>query len=569
MISRKKELLKSTLLVLGAFAFAYNASITLHELGHAIAYWISGATVRYIIIHPFSWSYCMPGSASAYPNFTTWGGVVFGTLMGLLLVIIVWRWRGPYVMLAFMTGTVACLHNGFYLIFSCLAESKGDATRLILGGTPKVVVIAVGLLMFGIGIVLAGMCLHLIGIRSTDGVKSRILVLGGGLLPYLVATLLYQWLYNAEEFGMWVTKGVSGAVIVLLLAALTAIAQQRVKKLRNVEAKKVTWSGVVIANLGAFVILTVIFISLSSYKPETTARYILSYYDHQSNFAGINVKITHNPTASPGKRYHSESVVFWNWLGRQGKTEIPHLSRLAAICPDTNEIIVHTIPGVLIVPMDEGPHRWALKQDDTLLLSRWAISNNSLKVLVYGFDSDLRKYVLIALDILNGRTTRFEISEIPWGIIFIDDNTAVASVGEDLIRVEFTESGDHKFSVELGAAEKGEVEAVYKGELVFHWPVFWTKENTDQHTIEYGDMKVSFTDPVLFVHASESYIWAMDKNGQVFKINSDGSKLIIGTYAPNEMIGRGIFDDSLWIAFLDGTVRVFGNSIETANIEFP
>jgi len=104
---------------------------------------------------------------------------------------------------------------------------------------------------------------------------------------------------------------------------------------------------------------------------------------------------------------------------------------------------------------------------------------------------------------------------------------------------------------------------------VFHWPVFSTKENTDQHAIEYGDMKVSFTNPVLFVHASESYIWAIDKNGQVFKINSDGSKLSVGTYAPNEMIGRGIFDDSLWIAFLDGTVRVFGNSIETANIEFP
>ncbi|MHC4455976.1 MAG: zinc metalloprotease [Planctomycetota bacterium] len=570
MINRKKELLKSTFLVLGAFAFAYNASSTLHELGHAIAYWITGGTVRYIIIHPFSWSYCMPSSASAYPNFTTWGGVVFGTLMGLLLVIIVWRWRGPYVILAFMTGTVACLHNGFYLIFSCLAKSKGDATSLLLGGTPKVVVIMVGLLMFGIGIVLAGMCMHLIGIRSGDGVKSRILVLGGGLLPYLVATLLYQWLYNAEELGMWIIKGVGIAVLVLIFGVLSAIAQRRVRRLRYAEAKRVTWPGVLIANLGAFVILTVIFISLRSYKPETTTRYRLGYYDRESNFAGINLKITYNPTAPYEKSYQSESVVFWNWLGREGKREFSDLlAYFATVCPQTLELIVEAMDGVLAVPMNGGPHRWVFKQDYLLLHSRWAVSKDRCKMLVYGMDPNLREYVLIALDILNGRTTKFEIPDTPWEMIFIDETTAIASVGEDLIKVEFAEGGVNKSSLCSGTAKKGKVEAVYKGEFVFHSPVFWTKENADQHTIEWDNIEVPFADPVQYVYASKSYIWAIDIKGQIFRINSKGSKLGVGTYDPNNMIGRGTFDDSFWTAFLDGTVRVFGDSIETVSIELP
>lgn len=570
MENTNRRLLKSTLLLLWSLAFGYNASITLHELGHAIAYWTTGGTVEDIIIHPFSWSYCIPGSVSEYPNFTTWGGVVFGTIMGLMLVALVWRWRGPYVMLAFMTGVVACLHNGFYLIFSCLAESQGDSMILIYGGTPKAVIIAAGLLMFGTGLILLGMCLRLIGIRSSDGIKSRILVLSGGLLPYLFATLIYQWLYNAEELRMWLTKGVSIIILLLLLAILSAIVQRRVRWFRYAEAKTVTWPAVILANLGAFVLLSIIFISLRSYKPETTMRYLLNYYDHQSNFVGINLKITHNPTASPEKRYQSESVVFWNWQGRQGKTKIPHLTRLAAICPDSNEIIVQTIPGVLIVPMDEGPHRWAFKRDNILLLSRWAISNNSRKVLVYGFDLDLRKYVLIALDILNGRTTNFEISETPWEIIFIDDNTAIASVSQDLITVEFIESGEHKFSVDPGAAKQGAVKAVYKGEFVFHSPVFWAEENVHQHTIQCGSMKISFTDPIWFVLASKSYIWAIDTKGQVFRLNSDGSKLCVGTYAPERMIGRGTFDDGLWLAFLDGTVMVHGDSKkETAKIELP
>jgi hypothetical protein len=154
-------------------------------------------------------------------------------------------------------------------------------------------------------------------------------------------------------------------------------------------------------------------------------------------------------------------------------------------------------------------------------------------------------------------------------MIFTEETTAIASVGEDLIKVKFTESGVHKFSVDQGAANKGEVKAVYKGKYVYHWPVFWTKENVDQHTIKYGNIKVSFTDPVRFVLASKSYIWAIDKNGGIFRINSDGNKLSLGTYNRKEMIGHGTFEDGLWIAFSDGTINIFGDSTETSKIALP
>jgi len=570
MENTNRRLLKSTLLLLWSLAFGYNASKTLHELGHAIAYWITGGTVEGIIIHPFSWSYCIPSSVSEYPNFTTWGGVVFGTIMGLMLVALVWRWRGPYVMLAFMTGVVACLHNGFYLIFDCLAESHGDSMILISGGTPKAVVIVVGLLMFGTGFILAGMCLRLIGIRSSDGIKSRILVLGGGLLPYLFATLLfYQWLYNSEELRMWVMKGVGIIILLLLFAILSAIVQRRVSWLRYAEPKAVTWPSVVVANSGAFVILSILFILLI--KPGITTRYTLSYYDSRSNFAGVKLTMINNPTASPSRRYESESIIFWSWDGCEDKREIPNLSAyFATVCPQTLAVVAQAMDGVLVIPIDGKPHRWIFKEDGLLLHPQWAVSRDGCKVLVYGLDPNLVKYVLIALDTSNNRTTKFEISESPWEIIFVDNNTAVDSVGEDLIRVEFAESGEHKFSVDPGAAKGGQVKAVSKSELVFHWPVFWTEVNADQHTIECGDMKISFTDPVPFVFASKSYIWAIDRKGEVIKINSYGNKLSVGSYPPEKVIGRGIFDDSLWLAFLDGTVTIFGDSKkETAKIELP
>jgi hypothetical protein len=325
---------------------------------------------------------------------------------------------------------------------------------------------------------------------------------------------------------------------------------------------------VVVANSGAFVILSILFILLI--RPRTTTRYRLSYYDSQSNFAGVKRTIINNPTESPARRYESESIIFWSWDGHEGKREIRNLSAyFATVCPQTLAVIAQAMDGVLMIPMDGKPHHWVFKEDSLLLHSQWAVSRDGCKVLVYGLDPNLRKYVLIALDTSKNRTTKFELSESPWEIIFVDNNTAVASVGEDLIRVEFAESGEHKFSVEPGAAKGGEVEAVYKGELVFHQPVDWTEDNADQHTIEFGDMKISFTVPVRFVFASKSYIWAIDMNGEVLKINDDGNKLSVGNYSPEKMIGRGIVDDSLWIAFLDGTVMVLGDSKQTARIELP
>lgn len=571
MENTNRHLLKSTLLLLWSFVFGCNASTVLHELGHAIAYWTTSGTVEDIIIHPFSWSYCIPGSVSGYPNFTTWGGVVFGTLMGLLLVAAVWRWRGPYVILVIMTGVVSCIHNGSYLIYDCLTASDGDATILISYGTSKLLIIIVGLVMTGIGVILAGICPALIGIGPNDGVKLRILVFSGGILPYALVQFIYDLLYNKEELGQWLIYWVIIVGLIFLVAVLSKVVLPRIRRLGSIEPKAVTWPSVVVANSGAFVILSILFILLIQYIPRTTTRYTLGYYDHQSNFAGVKLKMEDNPTASPGKRYQRESVVFWSWDGRGGKKEIPDLlAYFATVCPQTLEVIVEAMDGVLVVPMDERPYSWAFKQDGLLLHSQWAVSRDGCKVLVYGLDPNLRKYVLIALDTSNDRTTKFEISESPWEIIFVDNNKAVASVGEDLIRVEFAESGDHKFSVDPGAAKGGEVKAVYRGELVFHSPVFWTEDNADQHTIEFGDMKISFTVPVPFVLASKSYIWAIDRNGQVFRINSDGSKLSVATYAPEKVIGRGILDDSLWLAFRDGTVKVVGDSKkETAKIELP
>ncbi len=69
------DAVKRGLLLLGSFAIAYNASEFLHELGHALAAWMTGGQVFGIVVHPFNWSFCY--AVSPYPLFLTAAGVTF------------------------------------------------------------------------------------------------------------------------------------------------------------------------------------------------------------------------------------------------------------------------------------------------------------------------------------------------------------------------------------------------------------------------------------------------------------------------------------------------------------
>ena len=81
-----KEAVKRALLLLGSYAIAYNTSTFLHELGHAVAAWLSGGQVFGITLHPFSWSYSY--AVSLNPVFLTAGGVLFSSLAGVLILYI-------------------------------------------------------------------------------------------------------------------------------------------------------------------------------------------------------------------------------------------------------------------------------------------------------------------------------------------------------------------------------------------------------------------------------------------------------------------------------------------------
>ena len=576
MTDKNKNLLKSILLLFGSFLFGRFFATFLHEHGHAVAAWTTGVKVYRIVFHPLNWSFISLGSRGEYGNFITWSGSLFAVFVGLLMVIIVWRWRRPSLMPILMTAVVACTKDGAYLIISSLFNTRGDGAALVERGTPLIIVIAVGFVIFTIGISLAFTCLNLLGIGTGNKIKSRILIFGAGIFPYLIAMLIYHLRYM-EELNIWLIRIFGSIALVSSFAVLSGFVQRSVQWLRNAETKTVTWLAVIKVNIVGFILILFMFFVLPNFPPiETRHDQIITYYDNESNFAGTFIKEQKLSKKNLYRNYKNEYTVFWSISGIENKVKIPFYPYFAVASSNKSEVIVFTDEGVLITPLDDKPYYWLYKHKEIYSMPGDKVNKNRTKALLYGFevsDSDEYRDVLIGLDLSSGYAKKIQVDGGCFQKQFIGNNTALVVMGQSpsemthqssseegtLIKVEFSESGDISYTPLSGENTKDILRGALKGK-----PVFYLDE--EKYGLRYGNQKIIFTKPIRYIQASESHIWVVDYEGQIFKVKPDGSKTCLDTCDVESIIGCGTFDDNLWIAFSDGIVKTFGagDSINTS-----
>jgi hypothetical protein len=189
----------------GSIVIGYTAAVALHELGHAVTNIAMGGTVRGITLHPFSWSYTHYGTVQN-PALATWGGAVLSTIVGWIIIAIVWRVRRVAVLPIFLVGVIAGILNGVYLTVDSLTRGGGDGTTLMRrDGVPLWVLVTVGTVMGGVSIVSLLARIHLLGIRATDRALDRIVIMLGAAGPFLLAMLVYRVAFSEGEWMLWFT----------------------------------------------------------------------------------------------------------------------------------------------------------------------------------------------------------------------------------------------------------------------------------------------------------------------------------------------------------------------------
>ena len=143
-------------IVLGLYP-SWLGMMAVHEAGHVLHAWLSGAKVSAVRVPLVGFSLTQL-STNPHPHFVAWGGPVWGCVVPVAAWAIFRRrrWRG-WEALQFFAG-FCLVANGTYLGAGWLMRA-GDAADLARHGTPVAVLVGLGVIAVGAGLYLW----HLLG----------------------------------------------------------------------------------------------------------------------------------------------------------------------------------------------------------------------------------------------------------------------------------------------------------------------------------------------------------------------------------------------------------------------
>ena len=204
---------------------------------------------------------------------------------------------------------------------------------------------------------------------------------------------------------------------------------------------------------------------------------------------------------------------------------------------------------------------------DDLLSARWAVNDDLTKIVSAGFAPNKRAWFLVAIDLVSGSSKSYEIASMPSGIIFTSHDIAVASIGEELLKIGYKETQGWSFEQTARRDLKGGVVASLDGELV--WGSTENIISWDSHSkVMCAGRTVSFPGTLAEITSHKGEILVLTTIGDVRQPTKGNVFLIDSSWEAHELaeidgaaiIGSGSSPSGLWIATEDGVVRTFGRT---------
>ncbi|MBT3291550.1 MAG: hypothetical protein HN904_08405 [Victivallales bacterium] len=206
---------------LGQYAIAYNATMALHEIGHAVGVTLSGGKVSHISLNPFSW--CWTGySANPQPMVAGWSGVVAGVLFALApcVCMALFGRKPPRVLL--LLGIIGLAANGSYLLGGALAR-VGDGEYLMRLGVPRLLLVVVGVLLMFAAAAWFLLMQPRFGIPHSASFAQRCGLLLGGIGSYLLLTVVYVVVFKRRDLPPIACFAGIGAVLIICASILATL----------------------------------------------------------------------------------------------------------------------------------------------------------------------------------------------------------------------------------------------------------------------------------------------------------------------------------------------------------
>jgi hypothetical protein len=131
-------------LIVTFLAFSWLTMQAVHELGHVVGAWVTGAEVVKVALHPGIISRTDLGR-NPHPALVVWAGPVLGAVLPLLVFLAARACRAPGVYLFRFFAGFCLIANGVYIAFGS-ADSAADTGVMMQHGSPYGVMIIFGIL---------------------------------------------------------------------------------------------------------------------------------------------------------------------------------------------------------------------------------------------------------------------------------------------------------------------------------------------------------------------------------------------------------------------------------------
>jgi hypothetical protein len=145
-----RQRFQQLILIASTICFSWLAMMAVHEFGHALTGWLTGGTVRRIILPIVGFSRT-DLSANPHPLAVAWGGCVWGSLLPVTMFATLWRSIPRFSFLAKFFAGFCCIANGAYLAGGAWMAA-GDAGDLLMHGAQRWQLIAFGIPNIALGL---------------------------------------------------------------------------------------------------------------------------------------------------------------------------------------------------------------------------------------------------------------------------------------------------------------------------------------------------------------------------------------------------------------------------------
>lgn len=149
---RREQVLRSFLAFGGAFVFAMNAEVALHEFGHGLAIGaLTGRSVRFVL-HPFLPSATLWSPPDHVTALIDAAGPLLPVTLGVLVAAALWRNRSTSLGFLMLLGPLALVMEGISNLMQILLRSPGsDSMRIAAAGVSPALIGVLSALLLVLG----------------------------------------------------------------------------------------------------------------------------------------------------------------------------------------------------------------------------------------------------------------------------------------------------------------------------------------------------------------------------------------------------------------------------------